>query len=93
MQPRDQPLQRDGDIDLDGQLIVGRWWFQCTGLGLDHVKGFTDDRIIGVTRLCQFRAPGVAAKATEPRAMAAQSPIRKGRNGARIPGAEFMAKI
>ncbi len=54
MELGDQPFKRNGDIDLDRQLVVGGGRAQGYGLRLDLIESLAHDRVIGFPRRGQF---------------------------------------
>ena len=60
MKPRDQPFERDGDINLDGQLVVGGRGAQAFRLAFDLVEGIAYRGKIRMAGGSEFGAASVA---------------------------------
>ena len=73
MQPRDQPFDRHGDIDLDHQLAGQRLAAHQPGALGDAVEGVAQEGVIGGPRLGQLDPAGFA-----PEERRAQAPLEAG---------------
>ena len=62
MEARDQPFERNCDVNLDGEFIISVGWAKRFGLGFDLVEGIADSWVIGLSQLGEFGFSGIAAE-------------------------------